>query len=105
MTDLEVLEIIRRDYTANYSVTLTSVFPFLDGVGGMSGIKEWCRKHDWKTTTDANAQGTEDQCFVLLKRPMSPIFPEYMSRAKNLLIIVTTLGDTGFPGFPGFPAM
>ena len=108
VTDLEVLEIIRRDYAANYSVTLTSVFPFIQpkkNVGGMSGIKEWCKKHDWKTTTDANAQGTEDQCFVLLKRPLSPIFPEYMSRAKNLLIIVTTLGDTTFPGFPGFPAM
>ena len=110
VTDLEVLEVIRRDYAANYSVTLTNMYPFLeiDGVEGirglMSGITKWCKNHGWKVTNDANAQGTEDQCFVLLKRPMGPIFPEYMSRAKNLLIIVTTLGDASFPGFSGFPA-
>ena len=43
--------------------------------------------------SQANAQGTEDECVVLFQRPMSLIFPEYMSRARNLLIIVTTLGD------------
>ena len=98
VTDLEVLEIIARDYVSNYSVTLTNELPALTETEGIykirESIKEWCLKLNWKYTTDANIQGTEDQCYILLKRPMSRIYPEFMSRARNLLIIVTTLGDT-----------
>ena len=43
--------------------------------------------------TQQNAQGTEHECVVLFQRPMSYIYPEFMSRARNVLIIVTTLGD------------
>ena len=61
---------------------------------GSSEIGEWCRSHGWRTITDVNAKGTEDQCFILFRRPMTPIYPEYIGRAKNLIIIVTTLHDT-----------
>ena len=61
---------------------------------GSGEIGEWCRTHGWKTMTDVNAKGTEDQCFILFRRPMAPIYPEYIGRAKNLIIIVTTMQDT-----------
>ena len=61
---------------------------------GSGELGEWCRTHGWRTMTNVNAKGSEDQCFILFSRPLTPIYPEYMGRAKNLIIIVTTIQDT-----------
>ena len=101
VTDVEVLDMLKDKYTGDQSVTLTSIFPLMEmpakikegTVREVRQIGEWCKAHGWKVMTQVNAQGTEHECVVLFHRPMSVIFPEHMSRARNALIIVTTLGD------------
>ena len=92
---------LKDKYVGDHSVTLTSIFPLMEmpaiikkgTVHEVRQIGEWCEAHGWKVMTQANAQGTEHECVVLFQRPMSHIFPEFMSRARNVLVIVTTLGD------------
>ena len=50
----------------------------------------WCKANGWNFITDSNIQGTEDECIVILTRPKYLIYPEYFSRARNVLVIVTT---------------
>ena len=44
----------------------------------------------------SNVQGTEDECVVMMTRSTNAIYPEYFSRARNLLIIITT-SERDFP--------
>ena len=53
-------------------------------------VIQWCKTNGWKYINDSNIQGTEDECVVILTRPIYRMFPEYISRARNLLVIVTT---------------
>ena len=55
-------------------------------------VIEWCKYNGWKYVNDSNVQGTEDECIVILTRPLYLLYPEYLSRARNLLIIITTIG-------------
>ena len=55
-------------------------------------MMEWCKINGWKFVNDSNVQGTEDECIVILARPLYLLYPEYLSRARNLLIIITTIG-------------
>ena len=52
----------------------------------------WCKNNGWKFVNDSNVQGTEDECIVILTRPLYLLYPEYLSRAQSLLIIITTIG-------------
>ena len=45
----------------------------------------WCRERGWKYHDARSIYGTEAQVVVLLK---CPLFPEYITRAINQLIIV-----------------
>ena len=50
-------------------------------------MNEWFAKHEWKCFDSMNYTGSEDQCIVLLDCGLNP---EYISRARNQLIIITS---------------
>ena len=95
LTDVMVLEKIKSDYSKDMSVTVHKLVPIDDDKlareENNSEVAEWCRAHGWKFEIDSNVQGTEDECVVILTRPLYQLYPEYISRARNLLIIVTSL--------------
>jgi len=99
--DKEALEIIASKYTAGMSVTLTYPMPILPKqakkMDDSDTLADHCKAHGWSYMKDINAQGTEDECFIIIRRPWSPIYPEHLSRARKLLIIVTT-ELAGMPG-------
>ena len=94
VTDIEILEKIKHEYAKEKSVTVHSIWQLWeDKTDSTAEIEKWCKAHGWTFLTDSNVQGTEDECVVILTRPMYALFPEYFSRARNLLIIVTTIGQ------------
>ena len=52
-----------------------------------SGMNEWFTKNGWKCIEAQDITGCEDQCIVLLD---CPLYPEFVSRARNQLIIITS---------------
>ena len=58
-----------------------------------TATEEWCLNQGWKRMTDDSMPGTEDQCVILFMRDSEQVklFPEHFGRARNMLIIVTTL--------------
>ena len=101
VSDKEVLDFISSKYTLGMSVTLTFFFPTNFSNSEKTPDKKThelgktCKAHGWSSITDKNAQGTEDECFIIFRRPWYPVYPENMARARQLLIIVTTVGEAG----------
>ena len=92
--DSKVFETIASINKSKLSVTLTHLLGDRGGlstiyksiqhktekIGDPNTLAELCAEYQWQYMTDLNAQGTEDECFVLYRRPYHPIYPEYLAR-------------------------
>ena len=51
-------------------------------------VRGWCEGRGWRCVEDISIDGSEDDCIVT----MGGVAPEYISRARKLLVVVETRG-------------
>ena len=51
-------------------------------------VRGWCEGRGWRYVKEASMPGSEDDCIVLMGR----VAPEFLSRARKLLVVVETRG-------------
>ena len=106
ISDIDVLQQIENEYVQGRSVTL--IFNWQIMQSKIRYYKErpsdreaivikWCKDHtNWKYVINTNVQGMEDECVVIITRPLFNILSlelECLTRARSLLVIVTTYGE------------
>ena len=89
ITDEEVLKDIKRSYTHSSGVTLLYHDDCIQPTERLEFISGWCQDKNWKFVDAKTAAGCEDQFVITYDFPPGP---EHISRARNGLIMVTTLG-------------
>ena len=89
INDEEVLKDIKRSYTHSSGVTLLYHDDCIQPTERMEFISGWCQDKNWKFVDAKTAAGCEDQFVITYDFPPGP---EHISRARNGLIMVTTLG-------------
>ena len=88
-SDVSVLEMVKEQYTTSWSVTVIHGY-----VHSSEEASVWCQEQGWRYVEDDMITGSEDQCVVLLGAgDGNHVYFEYISRARNLLVVVTTWGD------------
>ena len=88
VTDEQVLDFIKDTYDiAEAKLSFTVLYHALDP---SASAKAWCSDHDWRYLDEFEVTGSEDQCIVTIDPPH--FLSEQISRARNLLVIVTTRG-------------
>ena len=84
VTDAAILQLIQKEYVTNETTTV--MYKDIPD----EEASAWCKKQGWGYVREAMMFGSEDQCVVLLRaRPTV----EFVSRGRNLLVMVTTRGD------------
>ena len=53
-------------------------------------VRGGCEGRGWRYVMEASMPGSEDDCIVT----MGTVMPEYISRARKLLVVVETRGKT-----------
>ena len=51
-------------------------------------MRGWCEGRGWRYVEDTSINGSEDDCIVT----MGVVLPEFISRARKLLVVVETRG-------------
>ena len=51
-------------------------------------VRGWCEGRGWRYVEDTSINGSEDDCIVT----MGVVLPEFISRARKLLVVVETRG-------------
>ena len=93
VTDDQVLNFIKENYLGGANLRL-SVTVLQSGANPSATAEQWCGERKWRHLADTTSiVGSEDQCIVLLD-PETTV-PEFISRGRNLLVIVTTRGKLG----------
>ena len=86
--DVEVLEKIKEEHVIQ-DETVTVIH---EHHPASKAVSDWCEKYGWRYLSSGSISGIEDQCVVVID--YEPSFEE-ISRARNLLVIVTTCGRYG----------
>ena len=86
VTDAKVLECIKENYVAESNLSVTVL---CDTRKPSAEAEAWCGDNGWRYLEGTKFFGSEDQCVVLVDLPLQT---EYISRARNLLVIVNTIG-------------
>ena len=89
ITDHHVLQDIKENYTLNSSVTLLYHDVCIQSIERLEFISGWCQDNNWKFIEAKTIAGCEDEFVITYDFPPGP---EHISRARNGLIMVTTLG-------------
>ena len=84
--DEEVLELIKSDHIFPHE-SVSLLYHINHPLN--ENVKEWCEKNHWKHFKSVSMIGCEDQCMVLFD---CNIMYEFVSRARNQVVIVTTQG-------------
>ena len=85
VSDEEVLEFVNENYVddeAKQSFTVIHDYDY-----PTPEAEKWCSEHQWRYLKWSEIYGSEDQGVILLD---VMLFPEQISRGRNLLVIVTT---------------
>ena len=84
-SDVAMLQLVKEDYIQAETVTV------LHAKNRPSEeARAWCEGQGWGYVDQAMIYGSEAQCVVLLG---AQVYPETVSRGRNLLVVVTTLGE------------
>ena len=51
-------------------------------------VRGWCEGRGWRYVRDTSMAGSEDDCIVTMGR----VVPEFISRARKVLVVVETRG-------------
>ena len=89
ITDHCVLQDIKDNYTLGFGVTLLYHDDCIQSNERLEFISEWCQDNNWKLFEAKTVAGCEDEFVITYDFPPGP---EHISRARNGLIMVTTLG-------------
>ena len=87
--DHHVLQDIKTNYTLSFGVILFYHDYFIQSTEQFEFISEWCQANNWKFVDAKTAAGCEAEFVITYDFPPGP---EHISRARNGLIMVTTLG-------------
>ena len=85
-SDVSVLEMLKEEYTNSLSVTVIYMLS-----ESYKEVEVWCQEKGWRYVKEANMNGSEDECVVLLGDGIIGIL-ESISRGRNMLVVVTTRG-------------
>ena len=88
ITDHHVLQDIKANYTLSFGVTLLYHDYFIQSTERFEFIAGWCQANNWKFLDAKTAAGCEAEFVITYDFPPGP---EHISRARNGLIMVTTL--------------
>merc|ERR1711971_50187 len=92
VTDDQVLNFIKENYLTGEKLSVTVL---QSGANPSATAEKWCGEHKWRSLADPTSiVGSEDQCIVLMDP--ETMVPEFISRGRNLLVIVTTRGKIGY---------
>ena len=105
ISDIEILQQIENQYVLGRSVTLIFNWKIVETKpmhiqeippDRESIVIDWCKTNYWKYVINTKVQGMEDECIVIITRPLFNVLNlelESLTRARSLLVIVTTLGE------------
>ena len=88
-SDYHVLQDIKENYTSGFGVTLLYHDDCIKSTEQLEFIFGWCQDNNWKLIEAKTAAGCEDEFVITYDFPPGP---EHISRARNGLIMVTTVG-------------
>ena len=88
VTDGQVFDFIKENYLAEAKLSVTVLQSESEA---SEKVEEWCDKHGWRYLEEKAIHGSEDQVVVIMFGFLSMV-PEYLSRARNLQVIVSTRG-------------
>ena len=84
-SDVAILQLVKKNYIQAETVTV------LHGKNRPNEeARAWCEGQGWGYVDEAMIYGSEDQCVVLLG---AELHTETVSRGRNLLVVVTILGE------------
>ena len=89
ITDHHVLQDVKGYCTLSSGVTLFYHDDCIESAERLEFISGWCQENNWKFVDAKTAAGCEDEFVITYDFPPGP---EHISRARNGLIMVTTLG-------------
>ena len=84
-SDVAMLQLVKKDYIQAETVTVLH-----DMNRPSEEARAWCEGQGWGYVDYTMIRGSEAQCVVLLG---AEFYPETVSRGRNLLVVVTSLGE------------
>ena len=91
VTDSQVFDFIKEKHLADAKLSVTVLHHYYDP---SANAEEWCGEHGWRFLEEHKINGSEDQVVVIMDG--LPMLPEYISRARNLQVIVSTRGKNRY---------
>ena len=84
---VEVLEMLSKKYVGDYAVTV-----MYDSDKHDQKTADYCQQNNWRYVDLYTMHGSEDQCVIITGGDKQMLEPEFITRGRNQLIMITSRG-------------